>query len=83
MQYKGRLTRREYLAAWAGLCALAIIPRYLSGEAFAQASPEELVAAMNEGGRVIFLRHAANDAITQVNPTEIDLCLLCGGILLD
>ena len=62
MQYTGKLTRREYLAAWAGLCALALIPRFLSGEAFAQASPEELVAAMKEGGRVIFLRHAATNA---------------------
>jgi phosphohistidine phosphatase SixA len=57
-----RLTRREYLAAWAGLCALALIPRFLSGEALAQASPEELAAAMKEGGKVIFLRHAATNA---------------------
>ena len=62
MPYTGKLTRRDYLAAWAGLCALALIPRFLSGEAFAQASPEELVAAMKEGGRVIFLRHAATNA---------------------
>ena len=62
MHYTGKLTRREYLAAWAGLCALALIPRFLSGEAFAQAGPEELVAAMQEGGRVIFLRHAATHA---------------------
>jgi len=62
LQYTGKLTRREYLAAWAGLCALALIPRFLSGEALAQASPEELVAAMEEGGKVIFLRHAATNA---------------------
>jgi phosphohistidine phosphatase SixA len=62
MQHTGKLTRREYLAAWAGLCALALIPRFSSGEALAQASPEELVAAMKEGGRVIFLRHAATNA---------------------
>ncbi len=62
MLYTGKLTRREYFAAWAGLCALALIPRFLSGEALAQASPEELVAAMKEGGKVIFLRHAATNA---------------------
>jgi phosphohistidine phosphatase SixA len=62
MQNSRKLTRRDYLAAWAGLCALALIPRFLSGEAFAQASPEELVALMKEGGRVIFLRHAATNA---------------------
>jgi phosphohistidine phosphatase SixA len=62
MPYTGKFTRREYLAAWVGLCAFALIPRFLSGEAFAQASPEELVAAMKEGGKVIFLRHAATNA---------------------
>jgi phosphohistidine phosphatase SixA len=70
MNFSGRLTRREYFAAWAGLCALALIPRFLSGEALAQASPEELVAAMQEGGKVIFLRHAATDE------TEIDTGVL-------
>jgi phosphohistidine phosphatase SixA len=57
-----KFTRREYLAAWAGLCAMALIPRFLSGEALAQASPEELVAAMQAGGKIIFLRHAATNA---------------------
>jgi phosphohistidine phosphatase SixA len=60
--FSGKFTRREYLAAWAGLCAMAIIPRFLSGEAFAQADPEELIAAMREGGKVVFLRHAATNA---------------------
>jgi len=64
--YTRKFTRREYLAAWAGLCAMALIPRFLSGEALAQASPEELVAAMQKGGKIIFLRHAAT------NSNEID-----------
>jgi len=60
--FAGKFTRREMFAAWAGLCALALIPRFLSGEALAQGSPEELVAAMREGGKVIFLRHVATNA---------------------
>ncbi len=62
MQYTGKFTRREYFAAWAGLCALALIPRFLSGEPLLQAGPEELVAGMQDGGKVIFLRHAATNA---------------------
>jgi len=62
MNLSYKFSRRDYLAAWAGLCALAIIPRYLSGEAFAQATPQELVDLMRQGGNVIFLRHAATNA---------------------
>jgi phosphohistidine phosphatase SixA len=60
--FSGKFTRREMFAAWAGLCVMALVPRFLSGEALAQGSPEELVAAMREGGKVIFLRHAATNA---------------------
>jgi phosphohistidine phosphatase SixA len=50
------------LAAWAGLCALALIPRFLAGEPLLAANGEDLVAAMQEGGKVLFLRHAATNA---------------------
>jgi phosphohistidine phosphatase SixA len=66
LAYTRKFTRREYLAAWAGLCALALVPRFLSGEALLPTNPEELVTAMQQGGKVLFLRHAAT------NSEEID-----------
>jgi phosphohistidine phosphatase SixA len=62
MAYTRKFTRREYLAAWAGLCALALIPRFLSGEDLLPSNPKELVTAMQQGGKVLFLRHAKTNA---------------------